>query len=162
MAMGQPDMDMNALVRAAMEAREGAYAPYSGFAVGAALLAEDGRVFCGCNVENAAYGASCCAERVALYKAVSEGVRRFTGIAIAGGCSSAKGGTTESALAETAGDGPEAGVLGACPPCGECRQVLSEFCGAELPVALATGGGAYELHTLGELLPLAFGAACIG
>lgn len=130
------------LVQLAREARSRSYCPYSGFAVGAALLCEDGTVYQGCNVENAAYGPSICAERVAVFKAVSEGHRSFAALAIAGG---------------RAGEEP----AGICPPCGVCRQVLREFCGSELPIYLAKPGEAFELHTLGELLPLSFSNADI-
>ncbi len=129
-----------ALFELAAAAREHSYAPYSGFRVGAALLASDGRVFVGCNVENAAYSATCCAERVALFKAVSEGVRSFVAIAVAGG----KGEHTD--------------VL--CAPCGVCRQVLSEFCGPSLRVILADANG-IQGHSLQELLPLAFSGAVL-
>ena len=129
-------MQVEALVSAALEARERAYCPYSGFAVGAALLAADGRVFTGCNIENATQGPGVCAERTALYKAVSEGVRDFTAIAVAGG---------------KAGLPPEQ----FCPPCGVCRQALAEFCVPYLEVILVSQNG-IERHTLGELFPLAF------
>ena len=124
------------LLFAAEEARKKAYCPYSHFAVGAALLSADGRIFTGCNVENASFGAGICAERVALASAVSAGVKKFTALAIAGGK-----------------DDEEARSL--CPPCGICRQALSEFCGDDLPVYLCGEDGA-EHVTLGELLPLRF------
>ena len=117
----------DALLARAREAREGAYAPYSGFHVGAALLTADGRVFTGCNIENAAFSPTCCAERVALFKAVSEGARDFVTIAIA------------------ADRAP-------CPPCGVCRQALAEFCAPNLRVVLEG-----QTCTLGDLLPQAFG-----
>lgn len=120
------------LVRRAVEAREHAYTPYSGFAVGAALLAEDGRVFTGCNVENAVYGLTICAERVALFKAVSEGVREFVAIAIA------------------CGKAP-------CPPCGACRQVLYEFAPDLLVIMADAQGREVRRAKLGELLPRGFG-----
>ena len=128
-------MKTNKLIRAAFEARERAYAPYSRFKVGAALLAEDGRVFTGCNVENAAYGNTLCAERTALVKAVSEGCRRFTKIAIA-----------------SAGSAPY--------PCGACRQSLYEFA-PELEV-LVTWDGNVARAPLGELLPQGFGPSSLG
>jgi len=125
-------MDESRLVAAAVEARGKAYAPYSGFAVGAALLSKGGRVFTGCNVENASYGLTVCAERVALFKAVSEGVREFEAIAVA------------------CGDAP-------CSPCGACRQALYEFA-PELKVVLADGQGRRgETMPLSQLLPNAFG-----
>lgn len=125
-------MDESRLVAAAVEARGRAYAPYSGFAVGAALLSKGGRVFTGCNVENASYGITVCAERVALFKAVSDGVREFEAIAIA------------------CGDAP-------CLPCGACRQALYEFT-PNLKVVLADGEGRnWEVMPLSQLLPRAFG-----
>ena len=133
-------MTAEQLVALAREARSRSYCPYSAYAVGAALLCEDGTVYQGCNVENAAYGPSVCAERVAVFKAVSEGKRSFAAIAVAGG---------------RAGEEP-AGIF---PPCGVCRQVLREFCSPELPVYLATAEGDFEGHTLGELLPLSFSNA---
>ena len=123
--------DQNALFQAACAARTHAYAPYSGFRVGAALLCEDGRIFTGCNVENAAYPLCTCAERTALCAAVSQGARRFLAIAIAGG-------TDEDCTQP-------------CAPCGGCRQNLAEFCGADFPVLLSNG-----IHPLGELLPGVF------
>jgi len=118
------------LVALALEAREKAYAPYSHFPVGAALLAESGRVYAGCNVENASYGLSICAERVALFKAVAAGERRFKAIAV----------VTETMAT----------------PCGSCRQVLAEFGGDELQVIVAAPEGQMEIYTLGELLPASF------
>lgn len=129
------------LLALARRARENAYAPYSGFAVGAALLGADGRVYTGCNVENAAYPVACCAERTALFHAVAEGAREFTAIAVAGG---------------RVGDKAEA----SCPPCGVCRQALAEFCDLEtFHVYLAAPGGGVEETTLGALLPRAFARA---
>lgn len=120
------------LVSVAQNMRERAYAPYSGFAVGAALECSDGTVFTGCNVENAAYGSTLCAERVALAKAVSEGHRDFERIAVAAG-------------------GEEY-----CVPCGGCRQVLREFA-QEITVLCARGDGEYVRYQLEELLPHGFG-----
>jgi cytidine deaminase len=126
------------LLERARQARENAYAPYSGFAVGAALLGADGRVYAGCNVENASYSVTCCAERAALFAAVAQGARAFAAIAIAGG------------PAGQAADEP-------CPPCGVCRQALAEFCDPEaLRVYLAAPGGGVEETTLAALLPRAF------
>lgn len=114
------------------------YAPYSDFRVGAALLAKDGRIFGGCNIENAAYSATNCAERTAFFKAVSEGVREFSAICIVGG----KGGV----LADYA------------PPCGVCRQVMMEFCDPEeFEIILAVDKGHYRIYKLRELLFLGFG-----
>ena len=125
------------LVALALEARERAYTPYSGFAVGAALLCADDSVYQGCNIENAAFGPTVCAERVAVFKAVSEGKRDFAAIAVAGG---------------RAGQD----VTGLFPPCGVCRQVLREFCGLDFPLYLVKENGSYETHSLGELLPFSF------
>lgn len=124
------------LLALALKQREFSYAPYSGFRVGAALLAGNGRIYTGCNIENAAYGPSNCAERTAIFKAVSEGVKDFRAICIAGG-------------------GDE-GVTKVCPPCGVCRQVMLEFCKEDFLIILAAGEEAYELHTLGELVPMGF------
>ena len=120
------------LVQKALEMRERAYAPYSHFRVGAALECEDGSVYGGCNIENAAYGPTNCAERTAVVKAVSEGQRRFVRIAIAG-------------------DSNEL-----CWPCGTCRQVLREFA-PDLTVLVSDREGNYEVHSLRELLPHSFG-----
>ena len=131
------------LVRLALEARDRAYVPYSGFSVGAALLCADGTVYQGCNIENAAFGPTICAERVAVFKAVFDGKRDFAGIAVAGGRA-----------------GQE--VTGLFPPCGVCRQVLREFCGLDFPLYLAKRNGQFETHTLGELLPISFSNADMG
>ena len=120
------------LIEAALKAREQAYAPYSHFAVGAALLSADGRVFTGCNVENASYGLTMCAERVALFKAVSEGAKEFIAIAIA------------------CGQGP-------CPPCGACRQVLREFAPELLVIMTDAQGKEVRRERLSSLLPSSFG-----
>lgn len=124
------------LVEAAVAARERSYCPYSGFAVGAALLAADGTVYTGANIESASYTPTVCAERVATFTAVHEGQRQFTAIAVVGG----KAGEPITAY---------------CPPCGVCRQVLAEFCEAELPVLLYDGKQIKEL-TLAALLPEVF------
>ena len=124
---------MDPLLTAAIAAREHAYAKYSGFRVGAALELLDGRIITGCNVENSTYGLTVCAERVAVFKAISEGVqpRQFLRIAI---------------CADT-------GRL--TPPCGACRQILWEFCG-DIPVTLTNLAGVTKTFTMGELLPEAF------
>ncbi len=127
--------DAHALASAAIAARQNAYAPYSGFLVGAALLAKDGRVFTGCNVENAAYSVCNCAERTALFSAVAAGAQDFCAIAIAGA-------KKEHTLA----------TLPDCLPCGVCRQALSEFCDEDFCVVLALGEGNIKTYTLGELL----------
>ncbi len=129
-------MTAKELVMHARRARENAYAPYSDFAVGAALLAADGRIFLGCNIENAAFTPTVCAERVALFSAVAAGVREFSAIAVVGGKSGADP------------DSP-------CTPCGVCRQALAEFCSQALPVYTANGEEIIS-YTLGALLPHAF------
>lgn len=126
------------LMELAVEARKNSYAPYSDFHVGAVLLGKSGRVYTGCNVENAGYTPTNCAERTALFKAVSEGEREFTAIAVVGG----KG----AELAEF------------CAPCGVCRQVLAEFCDGDFRILLGTPEN-YSVHTLSELLPYSFGKA---
>ena len=128
-------MTAQALVARAKEAMERAYAPYSGFTVGAALLGKSGPVYVGCNVENASYPVTCCAERTALFAAVAAGERAFSALAVVGG----RGGVVEDF----------------CPPCGICRQALSEFCPAAFPVYLWRPDEVQCL-TLGDLLPHAF------
>lgn len=123
------------LMELAVEARERAYTPYSHFRVGAALLAENGEVFLGCNIENAAYGPTNCAERTAVFKAVSEGVRRFKKIAVVGG--------------------REGELSPFCAPCGVCRQVLAEFCPPDFPILLGTPAS-FRSYRLDEVLPFAF------
>lgn len=118
------------LITLALEARKEAYAPYSRFPVGAALLAESGQVYTGCNVENASYGLSICAERVALFKAVAAGERRFKAIAV----------VTETMAT----------------PCGSCRQALAEFGKDEFEIIVADPKGKMEIYTLGQLLPSSF------
>lgn len=126
------------LVKKALEARRFSYAPYSNFRVGAALLSKGGQIITGCNIENAAYSPTNCAERTAVFKAVSEGIRDFAAIAIVGGFG-------EEPPKETAA------------PCGVCRQVLMEFCDAkEFQVLLGKGDGTWQEYTLEELLPLGF------
>ena len=138
------------LIEKAEEARKCAYAPYSKFQVGAALLAEDGTVFTGCNVENASYPAGLCAERTAIAKAVSEGRSRFLSMAIVG----RKKEVTSSQTAET-----EEGVIKEdfCEPCGICRQVMREFCEKENFRIYVTDGKEIRLYRLQELLPFSFG-----
>ena len=122
----------------ALEARTFAYAPYSHFQVGAALLTKEGQIFTGCNIENAAYTPTICAERTAIFKAASEGYRNFTAIAVTGGRSG----------------------IGLAAPCGVCRQVMMEFCDPEsFQIILATDTEHYDIYTLKELLPLGFGPA---
>ena len=125
------------MVEKAMKAMEMSYSPYSGFRVGACLLTSDGDYYTGCNIENAAYTPSNCAERTAFFKAVSEGVREFTAICIVGG----KDGVPEGLTA----------------PCGVCRQVLVEFCDPDrFLVLLCKGDKTWKEFTLAELLPLGF------
>lgn len=126
------ETDWVPLVQAASAARSRARAPFSSFHVGAALLAGDGAVYSGCNIEASNYSLTCCAERVALFKALSEGASRFSAIAI-----------VSDATAFT-------------PPCGSCRQLLWEYCG-DIPVVLAKPSGEQRLFWLRELLPEPFG-----
>ena len=124
------------LLQCAVEAREMAYAPYSGFRVGAALVGKSGKIYKGCNVENAAYSPTNCAERTAIFKAVSEGEREFTAIAIVGG------------MDETIAD--------FCAPCGVCRQVLAEFCDPDFRVVLGTPDKP-QAFAFKDILPYGFG-----
>ena len=132
-------LDESILVRCAIEASQTAWSPYSRFQVGAALLGEDGQIYTGCNVESAAFTPGCCAERTALFKAISQGQRTFTALAVYGHPQD------EPARSLTA-------------PCGACRQMLTEFCAAEFPVILVKSETEYRTVSLGELLPYAFGA----
>jgi cytidine deaminase len=125
---------MNKLVEAALAARDNAYAPFSKFRVGAAIEDETGRIFIGCNIENATYGLTICAERVAVFKAISEGARKFTRIAVAA----------------------DTDVL--TPPCGACRQILWEFCG-DVELTLVNLHGKSETFHLKELFPRPFDAS---
>jgi len=128
----------NVLMEHAVKAREASYSPYSGFKVGAALLTRSGKIYTGCNIENAAFTPTVCAERVAIFKAVSEGEHDFTAIAVAGG----------------AGKDPDPNVA----PCGVCRQVMMEFCDADtFEIYLVKGKNEYTSLTLKELLPYGFG-----
>lgn len=129
-------MNEKELCKKAVDAMKNAYAPYSGYKVGAALLTEKGKLFAGSNIENAAYTPTVCAERVALFNAISSGERNFTAIAVAGG----KDGV----------------ISGAFPPCGVCRQVMAEFCAPDFTVLVVTGEDSYKKYTLNELFPQAF------
>lgn len=128
---------MQSLICHAMEAQKSAYAPYSKFQVGAALLTVQGKTYTGCNIENASYGATVCAERVAFFQAVREGERAFRAIAIVGGEDYAY-------------------------PCGICRQVMGEFCGNDFQIIVAKDREDYKVYSLGELLPHGFGPGQLG
>lgn len=128
-------MTPEVLVELAKEAMQRAYAPYSGYWVGAALLTKAGKVYTGCNIENSAFGPTNCAERTAFFKAVSEGEREFEAIAVVGG--------------------KEGVITGIFPPCGVCRQVMQEFCGPDFKIYMGSGSG-YESVTLQVLLPYGF------
>ena len=127
------------LVREALEAMHFAYVPYSGFTVGAALLTKSGKVYRGCNIENAAYGPSNCAERTAIFKAVSEGEREFAAIAVVGG----KDGVIEDVF----------------PPCGVCRQVMQEFCGPDFMIYMGRADDSFVAVRLEDFLPYGFSAS---
>ena len=129
-------MDYQELMNKAAEARDFAYAPYSQFRVGAALLAKNGKVYMGCNIENASYSPTVCAERTAFFKAVSEGVRDFEAIAIVGG----KGGE----------------IAPFCAPCGVCRQVMAEFCDAGTFKLVLGSPKQFDVYLLSDALPFAF------
>jgi len=130
-------MTYEALMDMAKEAMTRAYTPYSRFQVGAALLCADGTVYCGCNVENAAYTPTNCAERTAFFKAVYDGHRDFTAIAVCGG--------------------PNGQIRGICPPCGVCRQVMREFCKEDFVICTVGTDGVVHTQTLAQLLPDSFG-----
>lgn len=128
------------LIETAVDQLQYSYVPYSHFHVGAALLTKDGRIYTGCNIENAAYTPTNCAERTVFFKAVSEGVREFRAICVAGGA--------------------EGKLTSYTPPCGVCRQVMMEFCDpGEFEIILTTGKEDYQVYTLEELMPQGFGAA---
>lgn len=132
-------MDKSKLISLALEARQMAYTPYSHFKVGAALLTKEGKVYKGCNIENAGYTPTNCAERTAFFKAVSEGEYNFAAIAVVGGAEDAK-------------------ELDYCAPCGVCRQVMMEFCEPEsFEIIVAKSPSEYKVMTLENLLPLGFG-----
>ena len=131
-------MTAEKLCELAKEAMQHAYAPYSGYKVGAALLCKDGTVYQGCNIENAAYGPTNCGERTAFFKAIYDGQREFEAIAVCGG----KDGV----------------ITGSFPPCGVCRQVMREFCKDDFIIYMMNPDG-YEAVTLTELLPFSFSAS---
>ena len=126
------------LIEEAKKAMQKAYAPYSGFKVGAALLCADGTVYGGCNIENASFTPTVCAERSAIFKAIYDGKREFTAIAVCGG----KDGV----------------ITGQFPPCGVCRQVMREFCDDDFKLYLVGANGSYETYTLSQILPVSFRA----
>ena len=132
-------MDKRLLVQKALEARKNAYVPYSGYAVGAAVLTASGKIYTGCNIENAAYSPSNCGERTAIFKAVSEGEREITAVAVA------------AAKQELDAPLPEF-----TSPCGVCRQVIAEFATPDIPVILAKSVDEFVEYKLSELLPFSF------
>ena len=135
-------MDYVKLSTAAIEAKAMSYSPYSNFQVGAALLGKSGKIYTGCNIESASYSPTNCAERTALFKAVSDGEREFTAIAITGS--------------------PKDRDPNYCYPCGVCRQMLKEFVDDDLIVIIAKTAEDYKVHSFGELLPHSFGPKDLG
>lgn len=129
--------EITQLIKAARQVREKAYAPYSGFSVGAAALGEDGHIYTGCNVENVSYGLANCAERTAIFKSVSEGNKKFRAVTV---------------FADTEEF---------CSPCGACRQVIAEF-GKDILVIQVNSRDDYIINTVSELLPRSFNAGSIG
>ena len=129
-------MTKQELCALAIKSMGNAYSPYSNYRVGAALLCGNGKVYTGCNIENASYGATVCAERTAIFKAVSDGERDFSMLAVAGG--------TDKEISDK------------FLPCGICRQVMAEFCKPDFTVLVVTGENSYKEFTLSELLPNAF------
>ena len=139
-------MNYTQLIEKATKMLDFSYAPYSHFHVGAALLCQtedntEQKIFTGCNIENAAYGPSNCAERTAVFKAVSEGYRNFEAICIIGGLEN---------------ENKKVEIKNFCPPCGVCRQVIAEFCSKDFKIILAKSKTDYKVLTLGELLPEVF------
>ncbi len=124
------------LIEKAFDMLDFAYVPYSRYTVGAALLAKNGKIYTGCNIENISFGPTNCAERTALFKAVSEGVKEFKAIAVVGG--------------------PQKKITGWCTPCGVCRQTLREFCDSDFIFILAKSKNEYRLMTMDEILPESF------
>ena len=129
-------MDTDLLIQTAVKMLDFSYVPYSHFHVGAALLTKSGKIYTGCNIENAAYGPSNCAERTAIFKAVSEGEKDFEAIAVVGGS--------------------EGKIEDFCPPCGVCRQVMAEFCDKDFKIILSNGKKEVKTFTLSDLLPESF------
>lgn len=139
-------MNYDKLILSAMEARKKAYVPYSKFKVGAALLTDTGKIYEGCNIECAAYSVCNCAERTALFRAVYEGHRKFSAIAVVGGA-----------------ENEENELSSYCPPCGMCRQALREFCNPDkMKIILAKSVGDFKVYTLSEMLPESFGLDNLG
>ena len=132
-------MDPKKLLELAVEAMHRAYVPYSGYHVGAALLCADGTIYQGCNIENASYTPTICAERTAFFKAIYDGKRDFTAIAVVGG--------------------KDGKITGLFPPCGVCRQVMQEFCAPDFMIYMGRGDDSYEAVPLEQLLPYGFNAA---
>lgn len=130
-------MNEKDLVKKAFDARKNSYSPYSGFCVGAALLCVNGKIYTGCNIENASFSPTCCAERTAFFKAVSDGEKEFEAIAVVGG----KKGSDECDF---------------CPPCGVCRQVMNEFCSKDFKIIMAKNPDDILVVSLKELLPGGF------
>lgn len=130
------EINYEVLINKAFDMLKMAYVPYSHFHVGAALLCEDGTIFTGCNIENSAYGPSNCAERTAIFKAVSEGYKKFSAIVVVGGL--------------------EGNVTEYCTPCGVCRQVMREFCSRDFKIICAKSPSDYKEYTLDQLLPQSF------
>jgi len=131
------EINYEQLAKTAIDAKEMSYSPYSNFRVGAALLGKSGKVYTGCNIESAAYSPTNCAERTAIFKAVSEGEREFLAIAVAGS--------------------PKDSEVDYCYPCGVCRQVINEFAGEDLVVVVVKSRDEYRVHSFWELLPYGFG-----
>lgn len=135
-------MNVEKLIQEAMNSLEYCYAPYSKFKVGAALLTEEGQIYTGCNIENASFSGTVCAERTAIFKAVSEGKKRFVAIAVVGG--------------------KEGAITDYCSPCGICRQIMMEFCDPkEFQIIMAKSNLEYKSYRLEELLPLGFGGGML-
>ncbi|MGN0429074.1 MAG: cytidine deaminase [Acetatifactor sp.] len=131
------NLPIKELIQTALDARKNAYAPYSHYQVGAALLSSDGTIYSGCNIENASYGATNCAERTAFFSAVSEGKRDFLAIAITGGL-----------------EGEE--ISDYAVPCGICRQIMQEFCGDDFQVIVAKSTEDFRQYPFSEILPFGF------
>lgn len=135
-------MNKNELFRLAKDAMKNSYAPYSNFNVGAALLTDNDNVYTGCNIENASYSATCCAERTAIFSAIANGEKEFSAICVVGGKN---------------GD-----IINYAFPCGICRQVLSEFCDADFKIYVGINENEIKEFTLGELLPCSFDKSKLG